>query len=144
MNYIKTVKSHDEIIKEGFVPLKEPLDDPDYIHVTGEGNTLCYIPDHQIWFYSSPYAVLKAEFELNKEFITNLEAPLGIFFKYLKLPEKMWDYNEEGWSVYNGEINYGYQWVDFFHGSAITRCGKPVLVINYVSLPHFDYLEEPD
>lgn len=121
-----------------------PLDEPDYIINTGEGDVLCYIPHHQIWFYSSPYAVLKAEFETNRAFITDMEVPLGIFYKYLKFPDKMWDYDEEGWSVYNGEINYGYHWIDFLHQAGMTYSGTPVMIVNYVTLPHFDYLEEPD
>lgn len=119
------------------------LDDPEHIYNTGEGNVLCYHPHRDIWFYSSPYSILKGEYELNRKYICEYYATEGALYKYWKLPEKFWNLDECGWSEYQGEINYGHIWIDFYHYSALTRGGKPVMVIEEVILPYPDYLE-PD
>lgn len=117
------------------------LKDPDHVYNTGNGNTLCYLPHHEIWFYSSPYAVLEALYLYNRKFICEFNVTEGSLYEYLKLPKELWNYDECGYDTYKGEIDYGHAWIDFYRYSAMTESGKPVLAIEPIILPYPDYLE---
>ena len=134
----------DEQLKPTLTREGEILDDPELIYNTGEGNTLCYHPHRNIWFYSSPYAVLGGEYNINRKLQGECYVAEGDLYRMWKLPEKFWDMDECGWSQYKGSLEYGYIWIDFIHTAGMTQSGKPVLIIEEVILPHPDYFEWED
>lgn len=130
-------------IEEGDPPTKTDyiLDDPEVVYNTGEGNTLYHHTHRDIWFYSSPYSVLGGEYNLNRKFMCEGVATEGDLYRLWKLPKKFHNMDECGWEQYKGEIDYGHMWIDFVHFPAMTKSGKPVMVIEEATLPYPDYLE---
>ena len=120
------------------------LPDPEHVIHTGLGDTLCYFDAEKLYFYSSPASLLKAEYEVNKQFVSIWEVPIGEYFSWLEFPDPYRLRADKGWSQYKGTVDYGYSWIDFTHTSALTKSGKPVLVILTQFPPHEDYKDNSE
>lgn len=126
-------------IKDGVL-----LPDPEHIIRTGLGDTLCYFDAEGIFFLSSPVTLYKAEYEVNRQFVGIWQVPIGEYFAWLEFPEPYKTRVDKGWSQYQGEISYGYTWIDFTHIPGLTQSGKPVIIIITPFPPHEDYRDDPD
>lgn len=74
-------------------------------------------------FYLEPYGkffertmdeVIAAEYHLNRNFTLRGYVTLNEFLDFLHLPHVP-DGDALGWDCYNGEVTYGFYWIDFTH-----------------------------
>lgn len=85
-------------------------------------------PEYGSYFESTVDKVLKAEMELNRQFILGRQVTLNYFFSLLDLnPVEGGD--NIGWSVELGSEFYGYSWIDFEHFDATEADGLEVTII---------------
>ena len=114
--------------------------DPDVIYSTGYGGTLYYIElfENGIYFYSNPLNVLNAEYHANRNFILRGYQTVEEFCQFLGLPEKISEeYRDKdiGWNQYTLASEWDCAWIDFHHGSGMTKSGKPFVVISFYIEP---------
>lgn len=103
-----------------------------------------FFDDHSgRFFWSNKEDVLSAEYELNRCFILNGEAELGVFYQALGIePTPLSQYI--GWEPYAGEVFYGYRWIDIEHSKKKLDNGQEYYVIHFPFAPHAldEYCEE--
>ena len=66
------------------------------------------------YFWSTEAEVLNAEYELNRMLVKQGVVSLNDWYEMVGL-EQTPEGNVIGWDQYYGEIDYGYQWIDFEH-----------------------------
>lgn len=106
-----------------------------------------YSSDEKLTFYEEFYGdffelskeeVLRAEYELNKNFILRGYTTLNEFYEFLGLPKtEMGD--KLGWSADSGWAFYGYSWIDFEHKKHSLDDGMQYYTISFPFPPTLDY-----
>lgn len=100
-------------------------------------------------FYLEPYGkffertmeqVYQAEYWINRNFVGFGRVTLNEFLDLLDL-EHVKDGDELGWNVYDGEVFYGYKWIDFYHRYYVTDDGLTVCAIDLPFAPHLEETE---
>lgn len=95
-------------------------------------------------FYFEPYGkffertmeqVFQAEYHLNRNFRLAGKVTVNDFLDFLGL-EHVSTGDEFGWNDYDGEVFYGYQWIDFSHRYILTDDGLTVCCIDTPFPPH--------
>ena len=96
---------------------------------------LFYDTISELYFYSTPQAVMEAESDFNRNLAVRGYANLNEFYDFLGLPETMGG-DVLGWDLYSGEITYGYKWVDFVHREQHLEDGTTCYAIIVPFSPH--------
>lgn len=86
-------------------------------------------PEYGSYFQCTVDKVLKAEMEVNRQFILGRQVTLNYFFKLLGL-DPVDGGDNIGWSAELGAEYYGYSWIDFEHYDATEEDGLEVTIIN--------------
>lgn len=128
------------------------IKDPDHVYSTGYGDTLYYIEmfNQGIFFYSNPLNVLNAEYHLNRNFVLRGEQTTEELFKFFGIPESAYESvyphgkDEVGWESYTMSATFDQAWIDFMHRSALTKSGKPLVMISFVVRPYKLYEDNPE
>lgn len=103
-----------------------------------DGNELFYDEFSDRFFKSTMTAVRSAEYHFNRNFVLRDYASLNEFYEFLGLSDvEFGDFL--GWSMYVGEINYGYRWVDFDHEKVMMDDGSYFYKISMPFAPTADY-----
>lgn len=96
------------------------------------------------YFFRTMLEVADAEYNFNRYLMLNGQAPLNLLYQLLGLETRDWA-NNIGWDLYIGEIEYGYQWVDFEHVLCEEPCdpdGPSYYLIHMPFPPHkLDYVD---
>lgn len=106
-----------------------------------------YSSDDKLTFYEDFYGdffelskeeVLRAEYELNRNFILRGYTTLNEFYEFLGLPKtEMGD--KLGWSADSGWAFYGYSWIDFEHKKHSLDDRMQYYTISFPFPPTLDY-----
>lgn len=99
--------------------------------LTEKGNTLCFDAVSGRYFKSDIDKIKKAENELNHRLISEMYISLNEFYSEINLPTVIIGDNI-GWNVNDGLI-------DIQYSSQLASDGTPCLVIDFVTLPRYDY-----
>lgn len=91
-------------------------------------------PEYGSYFNCTADKVLKAEMEVNRQFILAKQVTLNFFFDQLGLKHVEGGDNL-GWSAELGEEYYGYSWVDFEHFDTKLEDGLECTIISTPFLP---------
>lgn len=115
--------------------------DPDVIYSTGYGDTLYYIElfEHSFYFYSSPLNVLNAEYHANRNMVMRGYETVEELLQFFGIPEHVYKKiaaEDIGWEQYTLAAEWDTGWLDFTHGSALTRSGTPLVVISAYMTPY--------
>lgn len=86
-------------------------------------------PEYGSYFQCSVDRVLKAEMEVNRQFILGRQVTLNYFFDLLGL-DPVEGGDNVGWSTDIGAEFYGYSWIDFEHYDATEEDGLEVTIIS--------------
>lgn len=106
-----------------------------------------YSSDEKLTFYEEFYGdffelskeeVLRAEYELNRNFILRGYVTLNEFYAFLGLPETEIG-AKLGWSDEAGWTFYGYSWIDFEHNKHTLDDGMEYYTISFPFPPILDY-----
>lgn len=110
---------------------KKPVK-PSEVIITNNGNTLCLEPLSGRYFKSSRDKIQKAENEINRQMLQDINgyASLNDWYDELGL-----DHNDVGYSLgWNA-----YNLMKLEYDSVLTTDGEPCLVIDYVNAPKYGY-----
>lgn len=104
---------------------------------------LFYDSISDLYFYSTPQAVMEAELDLNRNLSIRGYANLNEFYNFLGIPETI-EGDILGWDLYSGETTYGYKWIDFEHREQHFEDGTTCYAIITPFPPHlmFDGLDD--
>ena len=104
---------------------------------THSGNDLWYESFSKTWFFASEKHVDDAGYNLNRNFHLRGESPFSEYLRFLELPvgdHPMYD--KFHWNLYEGEVYYGYSWVDFMYAKKRLANGLEYTHIFYPFEPH--------
>ena len=104
---------------------------------THSGNDLWYESFSKTWFFASEKHVDDAGYNLNRNFHLRGESPFSEYLRFLELPvgdHPMYD--KFHWNLYEGEVYYGYSWVDFMYAKKRLANGLEYTQIFYPFEPH--------
>lgn len=110
-----------------------------------------YALDEPQTFYEEHYGkffertmedVLKAEYNINRNLVLKSSVTLNEFYDFLGL-EHVATGDDLGWNQYDGEVYWGYQWIDFTHHYKEMDDGLTVCIIDMPFLPHLPEEEGP-
>lgn len=109
----------------------DPASKSDII-ITGRGNTLCYDAHSGRYFRSDIDKIRKAENNLNKRLLSEMYISLNELYDELGLSHT--ELGESlGWNVHADGL------IELYFTSFISDEGEPCLVVNYETLPRYDY-----
>ena len=91
-------------------------------------------PEYGSYFNSTVDKVLKAEMEVNRQFILTGQVNLNFFFNQLDI-NTVEGGDDLGWSAELGQEYYGYSWIDFEHFDAKLEGGLECTIITTPFLP---------
>lgn len=109
----KAVAQEDENLEKGRPGLTEKV------------HFVLTIGTHEIWFDSTLYSVMEAEYLANRILTLRGDVHVNEFLKLLG-QDAIDDGDENGWNLYIGETTMGYQWIDFYHNWDETESGEPM------------------
>lgn len=91
-------------------------------------------PEYGSYFNSTVDKVLRAEMEVNRQFILTGQVNLNFFFNQLGI-STVEGGDDLGWSAELGQEYYGYSWIDFEHFDAKLEDGLECTIITTPFLP---------
>ena len=91
-------------------------------------------PEYGSYFNSTVDKVLRAEMEVNRQFILTGQVNLNFFFNQLGI-NTVEGGDDLGWSAELGQEYYGYSWIDFEHFDAKLEDGLECTIITTPFLP---------
>lgn len=92
------------------------------------------------YFEATPYAVQKAEYELNKALMMDDGVYLNEWYRQLGLdPVKHGD--DFGWSVFGNMDAYWQTWIDFHHQKVVMDDGLECIIITFAQDPYADFID---
>ena len=106
---------------------------------TSEDGVLFYEEHYGKFFERTKEEVLRAEYLLNKKFVSCGYASLNDFYELLDLPTTEIG-SILGWSVAAADAFYGYCWIDFEHQLVKMDDGLESYIIEMPDRPMADYL----
>lgn len=114
---------------------------------TSSDQVLFYEENSDDFFWSTLEQVQRAEYYLNKRFKEREEASLNDFLLLLGRPKCEFG-DVLGWNEYDGEVTYGYYWIDFdnrwVHAEEIGQNDMfPPLAEEMADLPGYYYIHTP-
>ena len=105
-----------------------------------EGKRLYYDFYSEQYFESTPYAIKKAEYELNK--MLTLEDGVCLNDWYSNLGLKPLDHGDDfGWTTYENMQSYWQPWIDFHHEPVIMDDGLECVIISFAQEPYPGFQE---
>lgn len=107
----------------------EPID-------THTGDILWYEPESRRWFLASIDHVKDAAYHTNRNFKLRGSSPFNEWLSFLNLPDDDPEFNTLGWYEREGEIYYGYTWIDFLWEDKELRDGTKYKLLVYPFGPH--------
>ncbi|MEG2624359.1 MAG: DUF6353 family protein, partial [Clostridia bacterium] len=100
-------------------------------------------------FYFEPYGkffdrtmeqVFQAEYHINRNLMLKGGVTINEFLDFLELGH-IEGGDQVGWNLYDGEVFYGYSWIDFVHRYYTTDDGLVVCAIDTPFPPHVEETE---
>ena len=91
-------------------------------------------PEYGSYFNATVDKVLRAEMEVNRQFILTGQVNLNFFFNQLGI-NTVEGGDDLGWSAELGQEYYGYSWIDFEHFDAKLEDGLECTIITTPFLP---------
>lgn len=101
-----------------------------------------YEDNYGKFFESTMKTVMQAEYHINRNLNLRGSVTLNEFYDFLGL-KHIKKGNDLGWSQYDGEVYWGYQWIDFTHRYFKTDDGLTVCAIDMPFMPHTAEEEGP-
>lgn len=93
---------------------KDIIKNDDIPKPSSKDEVLFYEENSDQFFWSTMEDVQQAEYHFNRNFVLRGEASLNELLDFLGA--KPCEFGDVlGWDQYEGEITYGYKWVDFYH-----------------------------
>lgn len=100
----------------------------------GDGKRLYYDFYSGQYFEATPFAVQKAEYEVNRALMMDDYAHLNDWYRMLDLPKL--DHGEDfGWTTYDNFDIYWQTWIDFHHEKVVMDDGLECTIITFVQEP---------
>lgn len=110
------------------------------IKVIEDGKRLYYDYYSDQYFEATPFAVQKAEYEVNRTLMMDDGVTLNEWYYQLGL--KPLDHGDDfGWSTSANMDAYWQTWVDFHHEKVVMDDGLECIIISFVQDPFSDFLE---
>lgn len=109
---------------------EEPREDGKNVHITGNGDHLCYDVISGRYFRSDIESVRKAQNDMNHDLFSDMWGSLNDFYRYLDIPSiKIGD--DIGWNIEKP--------IDIQFSSTVTEKGEPCLVIDHDNMPDIQF-----
>lgn len=110
------------------------------VEYVGDGKRLYYDYYSDQYFEASPFAVQKAEYEVNRILMMEDAARLNEWYNQLGLkPLKHGD--TFGWSTSENMAAYWQSWIDFHHQKVVMDDGLECIIISFKQEPYNDFEE---
>lgn len=101
-----------------------------------------YEENYGKFFECTMKTVMQAEYHINRNLNLKGSVTLNEFYDFLGLKHTK-NGDQLGWNQYDGEVYWGYQWIDFAHRYFKTDDGLTVCSIDMPFLPHAEGEEGP-
>lgn len=103
---------------------------------THTGDILWFEPESMTWFLASEDHVKNACYHTNRNFKLRGHESFNEWLGFLGLPDEDLSFEQYGWFEYEGEVYYGYTWIDFEFKDKKLRDGTEYKEIFYPFGPH--------
>lgn len=103
-----------------------------------DGKKLYYDMCSERYFEATPFAVQRAEYELNRINVMNSYACLNDWYTALNLEplEHGWNF---GWTLAINQERSQQEWIDFKHETVVMDDGLEVIIIEFIQDPVYDF-----
>lgn len=105
-----------------------------------DGKRLYYDYYSEQYFEATPFAVQKAEYEVNRLLTMDDYAYLNDWYKNLGL-KPLEHGNDFGWTTDKNMEAYWQKWVDFHHEKVVMDDGLECIIISFAQEPYIDFEE---
>ena len=110
------------------------------VKMVSDGNRLYYDYYSERYFESTPFAVQRAEYEVNRSLMMDEGVNLNEWYELLDL-EPLEHGRDFGWTTYANMDAYWQTWIDFHHEKVVMDDGLECIIITFGQEPYPDFEE---